>query len=160
MKLIELITGIPVGALLKFTSGGLREGGAASSLPGYADGGAPGAHGGDDGRLGRLRVNPVGLIRGAGGPRSDNVPVYFPAARRMGRVSPTEYVLDAKTTANAGLERLDALRAAKGKNFDELFFSRVAGVRAASRAFAEGGAASARSPPSRPKSPPGKRTLT
>jgi hypothetical protein len=141
LKLIELVTGIPVGTLLKISGGGLRDGGAASSLPvgRFADGGA--SAGGEDARIGRLRVNPVGYVRGAGSPRSDSIPVYFPAARRMGRLSDTEYIFDAETTRNVGLERLEAIRRAKGKNFDAQFFGRVTGYRADYR-FAEGGAAS------------------
>lgn len=69
----------------------------------YADGGAP------------VVFNPQGYIRGPGGPRSDSITAYFPSARSYGRISNTEYVLDAETTANVGVENLDRLRASKGR---------------------------------------------
>ncbi|HEX8352154.1 MAG TPA: tape measure protein, partial [Pyrinomonadaceae bacterium] len=80
----------------------------------YADGGAL------SGFARRAYVNnPLGYVRGPGTPKSDSIMAYFPAARRHARISDSEYVLDAETTRNVGVERLDRLRASKGRGLAE-----------------------------------------
>lgn len=59
--------------------------------------------------------NPLGYVRGPGTPKSDSIAAWFPVARRHALISDTEYVLDAETTRNVGVERLDRLRASKGR---------------------------------------------
>ena len=65
-----------------------------------------------------VQFNPQGLIRGPGGPTSDSVFAYFPTAGKLGRVSASEYVIDAETVRAVGVERLDRLRATKGRSAD------------------------------------------
>ena len=111
LKLIEAVTGIPVGALLKISAGGAASGGAVASL---ASGGSV-AHAGNFAAGGGIQSNPTGYVRGPGGPRSDSILAWFPAAGRFANISNTEYVLDAETTRNVGIETLDRLRASKGR---------------------------------------------
>jgi muramidase (phage lysozyme) len=73
----------------------------------FADGGAP------------FIYNPQGYIQGPGSSRSDSITAYFPTARSYGRISDTEYVLDAQTTAAIGVERLDRIRANRGRGLAE-----------------------------------------
>lgn len=82
---------------------GARTGGAIGRLPRYAAGGS-------------LQNNPVGFLRGPGGPKADKILAYFPAAGRFARVSSTEYVLDAQTTRNIGVPLLDRIRRSRGRN--------------------------------------------
>jgi tape measure domain-containing protein len=92
-----------------------------------------------------VRVDPVGYVRGPGTARSDSIISYFSAAQRVARISNTEYVLDAETTKNVGIARLDALRANRGRNFGALFLDRITTARqeVQSRSgFADGGAVS------------------
>ena len=64
-----------------------------------------------------FRHNPLGYVSGPGSARSDSIMSYFPVARQFGRISNTEYVLDAETTRNITVPRLDMIRASKGKGF-------------------------------------------
>ncbi len=79
-----------------------------SVLRGCADGGAVSA------LFSGARYNPLGYVTGPGTSRSDSIPAYFPAAQRVAHVSHTEYVLDAETVRNIGVENLDRVRARKG----------------------------------------------
>jgi hypothetical protein len=63
--------------------------------------------------------NPLGYVRGPGTPKSDSIMAWFPVARRHARISDSEYVLDAETVRNVGVERLDRLRASKGRGLAE-----------------------------------------
>jgi hypothetical protein len=124
---ISAVTGIPVSVLAKFLGGGLKDGGAVSSVPvrGLASGGG----------VLEIQKTPSGLIRGAGSSRSDSILTYFPEANRAARVSRTEYVLDAETTSNIGVSRLDRIRAMKGRGIEAMFLDRLN-----ARGLAQGGA--------------------
>lgn len=85
-------------------------------IPTFARGGAA-ARG--MGGAGGFRFNPRGLVRGPGTSRSDSILAYFPAARTPAFISNTEYVLDADTTRNIGVGKLDSIRASKGRGLAE-----------------------------------------
>lgn len=78
-------------------------------VPTFADGGSVRP------RKESFRFNPLGFVKGPGTSRSDDVRAYFPKAGMFADISNREYVLDAETTANVGISRLDYLRATKGK---------------------------------------------
>lgn len=140
VALILKALGVPIPASIASGAGigGKADGGAASTLPvvpfagNFATGGAPNQY------AGNVLIGSGGLIRGAGGPRSDSIPTYFPAARRFGNTSNTEFILDAETTRNIGVERLNALLATKGLGAGGALFERLANRRGN---FATGGAA-------------------
>lgn len=125
LQAISAVTGIPVEVLAQLLGGGLggfATGGAASTAPKFADGSPNGVLNGGRG----------GYIRGPGGPRSDTIPTYFPAAKTAAFTSPTEFILDAQTTKNIGVQKLNAILANKGRGFDAIL---------GRRGFADGGAA-------------------
>ncbi len=66
------------------------------------------------------RNNPLGYIQGPGTSRSDSIHAWFPKAASFANISNREYVLDAETTKNVGINNLDNLRAGKGKNFGDM----------------------------------------
>ena len=104
---------------------GKRDGGAVAGL---ANGGSP---------LQVMRSAPTGYVRGAGTSRSDSILTYFPAAQRLTRISNTEYVLDAETTRNMTVAKLDQIRAHKGRNLETMFLQKMN-----TRNLADGGAVS------------------
>lgn len=126
---------IPVSLGGATPAGGSKNGGAASRLPfagKFAQGGAINQY--NNGIL----IGAGGFISGKGTATSDSIPAFFPAARKFGRVSDTEFILDAETTRNIGVEKLNQLLKTKGRGTGNLF------GRLANRSgnFATGGAAS------------------
>lgn len=117
---------------------GSKDGGAASRLAmfagNFAAGGAPNVNK----YAGNVLIGAGGFISGVGGPRTDSIPAFFPAARKFGNVSNTEFILDAETTRNIGVDRLNALLRTKGRGAGSLF----SGLAQRAGNFAEGGAAS------------------
>lgn len=75
----------------------------ALDVPTFADGGSISAFAGKN-----YQNNPLGYITGPGSARSDSI---------LARVSNGEYIFDAKTTRNIGINQLDALRASEGRLF-------------------------------------------
>jgi tape measure domain-containing protein len=87
------------------------------------------------------RNNPLGFVRGAGTSRSDSVHAYFPAADTFAKISHSEYVLDAETVKNVGVQNLDRLRQTKGKSLGDI--SRLMKyIREPRSGFADGGSVS------------------
>lgn len=113
LKLIETVTGIPVGALLKISAGGLASGGAVAALAegGSVLGGRP--RGFASG--GSFQKDPRGFVSGPGDGKSDSVLAWFSGAKKFARVSNTEFVVDAETTRNVGLPFLYSLINTKGR---------------------------------------------
>ena len=64
-----------------------------------------------------FRNNPLGYQRGRGSSRSDSMMGYFPSAKQYARYSDTEFILDAETTRNIGVDNLNHLLASKGRSF-------------------------------------------
>ncbi len=88
-----------------------RQANLARLTPTFGDGGSTSQFIG-----GNYRVNPLGYVSGPGGPKSDSI---------MARISNREYVLDAKTTSNIGVNRLDAIRRNQGKNLGNILFAEI-----------------------------------
>jgi hypothetical protein len=69
-----------------------------------------------------FRNNPLGYQRGKGTGRSDSMLGYFPKANSYARFSNTEYILDAETTRNLGVDKLDLIRQTKGQALNSMLF--------------------------------------
>jgi hypothetical protein len=59
--------------------------------------------------------NPRGYVRGPGTSQSDSILTYFPHTNQWARLSDTEFVIDAETTRNVTVERLQRMVETKGR---------------------------------------------
>jgi tape measure domain-containing protein len=64
--------------------------------------------------------NPTGFQTGRGTSRSDSMMGYFPASDTYARFSNTEYILDAETVRNIGVNNLEQMRLSKGASYNDL----------------------------------------
>ncbi len=66
------------------------------------------------------KFNPLGYQVGYGTSKSDSMMGYFPSAGSYAKYSNTEYILDAETVRNVGVNQLEQMRLSKGASFNEM----------------------------------------